>query len=247
MGSRLISSFDGSKYGVTYTISSPASGGTQQIKSSDFNTLVASYNSEWVRRNHGSHSATSPTGTITASTLKTLVTDLAAFAGQAPIGNSLGNPGADVSSTTISRSNEGAAFNSTGVGASPANMSAGNIFYASDFTALANAVINAGATCLCNCNYCTCNCNYCTCNCNYSCTCNCNYSDSRLKENIKLVDTKDNLNVYSYTYLWDKTKTYIGVMAQELVGTRYESALGKDTNGYYFVDYSQLPVNFEEA
>ena len=136
---------------------------------------------------------------------------------------------------------------STATVSGPSSFSTGNRIYAADINNLINAINSAGAVCMCNCNYCTCNCNYCTCNCNYSCTCNCNYSDSRLKENIKLVDTKDNLNVYSYTYLWDKTKTYIGVMAQELVGTRYESALGKDTNGYYFVDYSQLPVNFEEA
>jgi hypothetical protein len=40
---------------------------------------------------------------------------------------------------------------------------------------LITEINNAGAVCLCNCNYCTCNCNYCTCNCNYTCTCNCNY------------------------------------------------------------------------
>lgn len=89
------------------------------------------------------------------------------------------------------------------------------------------------------------------CHCNTVCTCygncGCNYSDERLKENIELIDNKDGLNVYSYTYLWDKTKTYIGVMAQELLGTKYESALGKDSKGYYYVDYSKLPVNFKRV
>jgi hypothetical protein len=108
-----------------------------------------------------------------------------------------------------------------------------------------NAILTAYNTlrqdCICNSD----------CHCNTVCTCygncGCNYSDERLKENIKLIDTEGDLNVYSYTYLWDKTKTYIGVMAQELLGTRYESALGKDLKGYYYVDYSQLPVKFREV
>jgi hypothetical protein len=129
----------------------------------------------------------------------------------------------------------------------PSSYSTGNKIYAADINNLINAINSAGAVCMCNCNYCTCNCNYCTCNCNYSCTCNCNYSDQRLKENIKLINTESDLNVYSYTYLWDSTKTYIGVLAQELIGTRYESALGKDKNGYFYVNYSQLPVTFKEA
>ena len=118
---------------------------------------------------------------------------------------------------------------------------------ASNVNNLINDINNSGAACTCNCNYCTCNCNYCTCNCNYACTCNCNYSDARLKENIKLVVTKFGLNVYSYNYLWDKAVTYIGVMAQELVGTKYATALSTDTNGYYMVDYSMLPVKMTKG
>jgi hypothetical protein len=101
--------------------------------------------------------------------------------------------------------------------------------------------------CTCDCNYCTCDCNYCTCDCNYACTCNCNYSDSRLKENITFIGTEDDLNVYSWNYLWDKATTYIGVMAQELVATKYAKALSVDSNGYYMVDYSQLPVKMKTA
>lgn len=90
------------------------------------------------------------------------------------------------------------------------------------------------------------------CSCNSVCACygncDCNYaSDERLKENIKFVKNTQGLNLYSYTYLWDKTKTYIGVMAQELLGTKYESAVSKDSNGFYFVDYSQLPITFKKA
>ena len=36
-------------------------------------------------------------------------------------------------------------------------------------------------------------------------------------------------------------------MAQELVDTKYASALGTDKDGFYYVDYSQLPITFEEV
>ena len=121
------------------------------------------------------------------------------------------------------------------------------LIQAEEINAMIDKVNGAASVCVCNCNYCTCNCNYCTCNCNYSCTCNCNYSDERLKENVVLLGTYEGLNVYSWSYIWDNTKTYAGVMAQELLGTKHESALSIDKNGYYMVDYSQLPVKMIEA
>lgn len=66
-----------------------------------------------------------------------------------------------------------------------AGVSTGGAVYASNINDMISKVVNAGAECLCNCNYCTCNCNYCTCNCNYACTCNCNYSDERVKTEIE--------------------------------------------------------------
>ena len=116
-----------------------------------------------------------------------------------------------------------------------------SLITASSVNALITALNAAGAACTCNCNYCTCNCNYCTCNCNYSCTCNCNYSDRRLKMNIDFIGIKNGLKMYSFNYIWNKTKL-IGVMAQDLLHTKYESALSKDKNGFYMVDYSQLPI-----
>jgi len=100
----------------------------------------------------------------------------------------------------------------------------------------------SGAVCLCNCNYCTCNCNYCTCNCDYACTCNCNYSDERLKMNIKFIGMQNGLKLYTWNYKWDSKVTHKGVIAQELLGTKYESALSKDKNGFYMVNYSKLPI-----
>ena len=118
---------------------------------------------------------------------------------------------------------------------------ANTIIEASHINAMIQKLKQAGLTCNCNCNYCTCNCNYCTCNCNFSCTCNCNYSDIRLKENIKFIEVKNGLNIYSYNYIWDKVTEHVGVMAQEIL-EEYSEAVIVDKNGYYMVDYSKLPI-----
>lgn len=122
----------------------------------------------------------------------------------------------------------------------------GNIT-ASSLNSIVNAITSANAVCVCNCNYCTCNCNYCTCNCNYSCTCNCNYSDSRLKKNIIFSHKVNGINIYKFSYKWDDKKTYLGVMAQELLKTKYKNAVNKDQKGFYVVDYSKLPVDMREV
>ena len=99
---------------------------------------------------------------------------------------------------------------------------------------------DSGNVCLCNCNYCTCNCNYCTCNCNYSCTCNCNYSDERLKRDIEFLEERSGINYYTFKYLWDDVKR-TGVMAQEILKSKWKDAVRQDRKGYYMVDYSMLP------
>lgn len=45
--------------------------------------------------------------------------------------------------------------------------------------------------------------------------------------------------------MWSDT-VYVGVMAQELVGTAYEVALSLDGSGYYNVDYGYLNVDMVE-
>lgn len=90
------------------------------------------------------------------------------------------------------------------------------------------------------------------CMCNSDCSCNaicacygdcgCNYSDVRLKENVEFVEQRNGLNIYSWNYVWDKTKRHVGVLAQELFGTQYASALVMDKNGYYMVNYKMLPI-----
>lgn len=63
-------------------------------------------------------------------------------------------------------------------------------------------------------------------------------SDQRLKRNIKLLETRNGINIYSFQYVWSN-EYFVGVMAQELLGTAHEVAV-VERNGYYSVDYSKL-------
>ena len=67
-------------------------------------------------------------------------------------------------------------------------------------------------------------------------------SDYRLKDNITLLQEEGFgiPNIYSFNYKWDSETTWIGVMAQELLDTGYSDAVGMDTEGLYWVDYSRL-------
>ena len=70
-------------------------------------------------------------------------------------------------------------------------------------------------------------------------------SDIRLKRDIVLLETRaDGIKVYSFRYKTSE-EYYIGVMAQDLLGTQWESAVGTGSDGMYWVDYSKLPVKFE--
>ena len=51
--------------------------------------------------------------------------------------------------------------------------------------------------------------------------------------------------MYKFTYVWDNTKKYLGVMAQDILQTKYADAVTEE-GGYYRVDYSKLPVDMEE-
>lgn len=107
-----------------------------------------------------------------------------------------------------------------------------------------NAIINSynvvHNNCICN--------SDCACNAVCACfnDCGCNYSDERLKCDIKLLETVDGLNIYEFSYLWNTAKRYVGVMAQELFGTKYEGAVSEGFRGYFQVDYNKLPVQMKE-
>jgi hypothetical protein len=70
-------------------------------------------------------------------------------------------------------------------------------------------------------------------------------SDKRLKKNIKFIGvSKSGINIYEFEYL-HKDGKYIGVIAQELLNTKFESAL-KYINNFYEVDYSLIDVEFKK-
>jgi len=65
-------------------------------------------------------------------------------------------------------------------------------------------------------------------------------SDVRLKENIKHIKDVGDIKVYTYNYVWDKTPQQ-GVMAQDLLNTKYADAVSVHSSGYYQVEYAKLP------
>jgi hypothetical protein len=71
------------------------------------------------------------------------------------------------------------------------------------------------------------------------------FSDIRLKENINKVGVSSlGINIYEWNYLNDKN-IFRGVIAQELLGTKFENSLSiKD--GFYWVNYKNLDVKFEK-
>jgi hypothetical protein len=72
-------------------------------------------------------------------------------------------------------------------------------------------------------------------------------SDRRLKNIIRKIGTSPlGINIYEFTYKFNSHQIYVGVIAQELIGTEFESALVDDKNGYYAVDYSKIDVKFSK-
>jgi len=63
----------------------------------------------------------------------------------------------------------------------------------------------------------------------------------RLKRDITYITTLDNgLKLYSFKYLWED-KTYVGVMAQDLLEDgSYRDAVVTNKSGFYAVKYSLL-------
>jgi hypothetical protein len=79
-------------------------------------------------------------------------------------------------------------------------------------------------------------------------------SDINLKKKIEFLEkNKEDINIYAFEYTddliekWKNDKyedlsgRWIGVMAQELLGTKYENALSKHKDGFYVVNYNLLP------
>jgi len=65
-----------------------------------------------------------------------------------------------------------------------------------------------------------------------------------LKRNIKYLKNIFGINVYSFSYIWSN-ETFVGVMAQELLKTKYSNAVYMTKNGFYMVNYSELPFEIK--
>lgn len=71
-------------------------------------------------------------------------------------------------------------------------------------------------------------------------------SDYRLKDNITLVGkSPEGINIYTFSYIGEEG-LYEGVMAQELLGTKYNDSVITMDNGMYAVNYSNLDVQFKK-
>ena len=71
-------------------------------------------------------------------------------------------------------------------------------------------------------------------------------SDFRLKDNITLVGkSPEGLNIYTFEYKGEEG-LYEGVMAQELLGTKFNDSVLTMENGMYAVNYSNLDVQFKK-
>lgn len=70
-------------------------------------------------------------------------------------------------------------------------------------------------------------------------------SDSRLKNIISLYEVIDGINVYDYEYIDLPGEVYRGVIAQELIGTKFSDALVME-NEIYLVDYSKIGIEFKK-
>jgi hypothetical protein len=71
-------------------------------------------------------------------------------------------------------------------------------------------------------------------------------SDISFKENVNLIGKSPlGINIYQFNYIGEDG-LYEGIIAQELIGTEYESALSINDEGKYLVDYSKIDVEFKK-
>ena len=71
------------------------------------------------------------------------------------------------------------------------------------------------------------------------------FSDERLKENIIPLGEENGHKVYHFNYIWDKARTYIGVLAQEVAHVAPEAI--SEVAGLLKVDYDKIGVKFREV
>jgi hypothetical protein len=70
--------------------------------------------------------------------------------------------------------------------------------------------------------------------------------DIEYKENLNLIGKSPaGLNIYQFNYK-EEEGLYEGVIAQELIGTEFETALSKNEDNLYVVDYNEIDVEFKK-
>lgn len=80
--------------------------------------------------------------------------------------------------------------------------------------------------------------------------CNGSKSDKRLKKNINFLYQQENgISIYEFEFIDDAIKNnpdlegnWKGVIAQDLIGTKFEEALTLEEDGYFSVDYDKISV-----
>lgn len=73
-----------------------------------------------------------------------------------------------------------------------------------------------------------------------------NLSDMRHKINFSRIDASNlGINIYEFEYTSEPGQRYIGVMAQELLGTQFSNAV-VEKNQTLYVDYSKIDVDFKK-
>lgn len=76
--------------------------------------------------------------------------------------------------------------------------------------------------------------------------CNNQKSDIRYKENLTQIGVSDfGLNVYQFNYR-NEEGLYQGVIAQELIETKYADSVSLNEDGLYVVDYNKIDVEFKK-
>lgn len=67
------------------------------------------------------------------------------------------------------------------------------------------------------------------------------FSDERLKTDLVKVGELNGVNIYKFRYKFDKSKIRIGVIAQQLLNTKYADCISIDPETkYYIIDYDKL-------
>ena len=77
------------------------------------------------------------------------------------------------------------------------------------------------------------------------------FSDDRLKYDINRVGTSNKgVPIYTFRYRFEGKHgpKYKGTSAQDLLNTKFKNAVGQtETDGFLYVDYSKLDVEFEQV